>query len=113
MAELAEGVDVLVYEAMRFSFFDDLPEHRHFVRDYHADTLLIGAQAAELGVPKLVLTHLIPSPHDDAERQLFVDDIRSGGYEGEIVVADDMYTCAVGPGGLPQVAAVRATEEQA
>ena len=70
MAELAEGVDVLVYEAMRFSFFDDLPEHRRFVRDYHADTLMIGKQAAELGVPKLVLTHLIPAPRTEADRQL-------------------------------------------
>ena len=112
MAELADGVDVLVYEAMQFSFFDDLPEHRHFVRDYHADTLLIGKQAAELGVPKLVLTHLIPAPSTDAERQLYVDDIRAGGYEGDVVVADDLYTCAVGAGGLPNVPEVDATSEQ-
>jgi ribonuclease Z len=112
MAALADGVDVLVYEAMRFSFFDDLPEHRHFVRDYHADTLRIGEQAAALGVPKVVLTHLIPAPTTDAERQLFVDDLRTGGYEGEVVVADDLYTCAVGSGGLPDIADVDATAEQ-
>ena len=103
VAALAEGVDVLVYEAMRFSFYSDLPQPRRYVTDYHADCPLIGAQAAKLGVPKLVLTHLIPSPTTDAERQLFVDEIRSGGYEGEIVVADDLYTAAVGSGGLPAV----------
>lgn len=112
VAELAEGVDVLVYEAMRFSFFEDLPAHRQFVTDYHADAPLIGAQAAALGVPKLVLTHLIPAPRSDRDRQQFVDEVRSGGYEGELVVADDLYTCAVGDGGLPEVAALDATAEQ-
>ena len=99
VAELAQGVDVLVYEAMRFTFFDDLPSHRRYVTDYHADTRLIGAQAAELGVPTLVLTHLIPAPVDDASRQAFVDEIRAGGYEGELIVPDDLYTAAVGTSG--------------
>lgn len=103
VAELADGVDVLVYEAMRFSFFDDLPPHRRYITEYHADTKLIGVQAAALGVPTLVLTHLIPAPMDDADRQVFIDEVRSGGYEGEVVVADDLYTTAVGSGGLPEV----------
>lgn len=95
VAELADGVDVLVYEAMRFAFFDALPPHRHYVMDYHADTRLIGAQAAALDVPILVLTHLIPAPVSEADRQAYIDDIRSGGYEGEIVVADDLATVLV------------------
>ena len=98
IAELATGVDVLVYEAMRFEPFDDLPAHRRFVLDYHADTRLIGTQAAALGVPKLVLTHLIPPPGTDAERQHFVDDVRAGGYDGEVIVADDLYTTELRPG---------------
>ena len=101
MAALAEGADVVVYEAMRFSFYDNMPTHRHYVMDYHADTKLIGAQAAELSIPKLVLTHLIPPPSNHAERQLYVDEVRSGGYRGEIEVADDLYTCVVGTGGMP------------
>lgn len=112
VAVLAQGCDVLVYEAMRFSFFDDLPAHRHFVMDYHADTKMLGAQAAEIGVPKLVLTHLIPAPTTDAERQIFVDEVRSGGYQGEVVVADDLYTCAVGDGGLPVVNEIVGVAEQ-
>ena len=103
VAALAEGVDVLVYEAMRFSFFEELPERRRYVTDYHADTRLIGKQAHELGVSKLVLTHLIPAPGNDAERQVFVDEVRSGGYQGDLIVADDLYTTAVGTGGLPDV----------
>lgn len=112
VAELAAGVDVLVYEAMRFSFFDELPERRRYVRDYHADTRLIGEQCREIGVPKVVLTHLIPAPSSEAEKQRFVDEVRSGGFEGELVVADDLYTCAVGDGGLPQIERVVATAEQ-
>ena len=112
VAELAEGVDVLVYEAMRFAFYDGMPPHRTFVRDYHADTFLIGKQAAELGVSKLVLTHMIPPPNTDEDRQGFVDDIREGGYRGEVVVADDLYTTAVGEGGLADVRQVDQNAEQ-
>jgi len=90
VAELAAGCDVLVYEAMRFEPIERLPEHRRFILDYHADTRLIGRQAAELGVPILVLTHLIPAPDTDAARQAFVDDVRAGGFEGELIVADDL-----------------------
>lgn len=90
VAALAEGADVLVYEAMRFEPIEQLPEHRRFVLDYHADTRLIGAQAAELGVSTLVLTHLIPAPDTPEDSALFVDDIRAGGYEGVVIVADDL-----------------------
>lgn len=96
VAVLAEGADVLVYEAMRFSHFATLPAKRRYITEYHADTRLIGEQAAALGVPKLVLTHLIPAPTTDAERQLFTDEVRLGGYEGEVVVADDLYTTEIG-----------------
>ena len=108
VAELSAGVDVLVYEAMRFSFYDDLPAHRHYVKDYHADTPLIGEQAAALGVSELILTHLIPAPLTNADRQLFVDEVRAGGYDGDIVVADDLYTTTLGAGEQPNVRNARA-----
>ena len=95
VARLADGVDLLVYEAMRFDPIELLPEKRRFILDYHADTRLIGAQAAALGVPKLVLTHLIPAPTNDSERALFSADVRAGGYVGEIVVADDLQAITV------------------
>lgn len=112
VAELADGVDVLVYEAMRFEFFDGLPPHRQFVTDYHADTRLIGAQAAALGVPTLILTHLIPAPVTEADEQAFIDDIRGGGFEGELIVADDLFTTAVGGGGLPEIPQIDHAAEQ-
>ncbi len=92
VAALADGCDVLVYEAMRFDLIRALPENTHFILDYHADTRLIGAQARELAVPYLILTHLIPAPTTEEERQGFVDDIRGAGYEGELIVADDLAT---------------------
>ena len=87
---LAAGADVLVYEAMRFERIRQRPPHLQFILDYHADTMRIGAQAAELGVPTLVLTHLIPPPESDDDVQAFVDDIRTAGYAGELVVAEDL-----------------------
>jgi ribonuclease Z len=96
VAMLADGADVLVYEAMRFSFIASQPPQRHFIMDYHADTSLIGAQAAELGVPTLMLTHLIPPPVTDADRDEYVADIRNAGYEGELMVCDDLASVTLG-----------------
>lgn len=96
VAELAAGADVLVYEAMRFEPVERLPEHRRFVLEYHADTRLIGRQAAELGVATLVLTHLIPPPDRPGDRERFADDVRGAGFEGTLVVADDLDVVTLG-----------------
>ncbi len=96
VARLAEGADVLVYEAMRFELIENENIGRSFVTDYHADTRLIGKQAAELGTPTLVLTHLIPAPSTPDEVQAFVDDVRSGGFEGELIVANDLDSVTLG-----------------
>lgn len=94
VAELARGADVLVHEAFRREalrpFFGALPHLEH-IASYHADTTELGALAARIGVPRLVLTHLIPAPtpgfvtEDD-----FVEDVRRGGYAGEVTVASDL-----------------------
>lgn len=95
VARLAAGADVLVYEAMRFEVIERLPPERRFILDYHADTRLIGAQARDLGTPTVVLTHLIPPPRNDGEKAPYVADLRGAGYEGEIVVADDLTTVSL------------------
>lgn len=96
VARLADGADVLLYEAMRFSVIKNENLGRDFVTDYHADTTLIGAQAQELGTPTLILTHLIPGPDTPEEKQAFADEVRSGGYTGELIVADDLFTYTLG-----------------
>ena len=95
VAVLAEDADVLVYEAMRFDIVRATPR-RHFIMDYHADTELIGAQAAELGVSTLVLTHLIPPPDSAADKDEYEADIRNAGYQGELIVADDLDSVVLG-----------------
>jgi len=103
MAELSAGADIVIYEALRFEVIERLAEHRRFILDYHADTRLIGAQAAELGVPTLVLTHLIPVPQSEAEKDLFVEDIRRGGFEGDLLVADDLDSVVLSAGQKPMI----------
>ena len=96
VARLADGADVLLYEAMRFSVIEQEDLGRDFITEYHADTRLIGAQAAELGTPTLVLTHLIPPPNTPEETQLYVDEVRSGGFTGELIVAEDLQSVTLG-----------------
>lgn len=95
VAALADGADVLVYEALRFSAIPPAAPNA-FILDYHADTAAIGKQAAALETPTLILTHLIPPPTEESEEQAFHDDIRAGGYEGELIVARDLTSVTLG-----------------
>ena len=90
MADLATGADVLVYEAMRTELVLARSPTRQYVREYHADTVEIGAQAEAIGVPTVMLTHLIPGPTTESEKQAFADDVRAGGYTGRLIVCDDL-----------------------
>ena len=38
--------------------------------------------AARVGVPHVVLTHLIPPPEAPGDVETFVQDLRNGGYSG-------------------------------
>lgn len=88
----AQGADILVYEAFcPAAVPDGLLSDPGRLATYHADTKQIGQSAARLGVPTLILTHLIPAPRTERERQLFIQDIRAGGYEGNLVLAEDLY----------------------
>jgi ribonuclease Z len=52
--------------------------------------LAVGELARSAGVGQLVLTHAIPPPNSDADRQRFIDDVRAGGYAGPVLVASDL-----------------------
>ena len=58
--------------------------------------LLALLMALAVGVPILVLTHLIPPTESDDDVQAFVDDIRTAGYAGELVVAEDLSQVTLG-----------------
>jgi ribonuclease Z len=98
VAALAEGADVLVHEACRASALADAVRGTAFetIFSYHADTVALGEQAAALGVPHLVLTHLIPAPEDEAQEADFESDVRRGGYTGTVSVGRDLMTVTLG-----------------
>ena len=81
---------------MRFAPIEALPPGRRFILDYHIDTRLLGARAAEWGTKTLVLTHLIPEPVTSEDVAAYERDIREGGYPGELLVADDLTEVTLG-----------------
>lgn len=98
--ELSRGADLLVHEACRATAMRDAIAGTVFetIFSYHADSVALGAAASRARVPHLVLTHLIPSPGSDADEQGFVDDVRSGGYDGPVTVGRDLMTFRVSRG---------------
>jgi ribonuclease Z len=99
VADLAADADVLVHEAFRTDalrgFFEIAP-HLETIAAYHADTVELGEMAERIAVPRVVLTHMIPAPDGDRTlKQDFVDDLRRGGYGGEVIVADDLTSVTV------------------
>lgn len=92
VAALAVGADVVVHEVARTRAMQPLIAGTPFERifDYHADSVALGEQAAAIGVPHLVLTHLIPPPVTPEDMDGFAEDLRAGGYEGAITVGADL-----------------------
>ena len=90
---LAAGADVLVHEVRLRSFAEAaVGTHYEPIAAYHADAIDLGASAERAGVGRLVLTHFIPPPIDGYEP--FVDEVRRGGFTGELVAGDDLTTVA-------------------
>jgi ribonuclease Z len=94
VAELATGAQVLVHEAFRrermLKLVGFAPQLEH-IAAYHADTVELGRMAASIRIPTVVLTHLIPAPGSGlTSKEDFADDLQRGGYEGRIIVADDL-----------------------
>jgi ribonuclease Z len=90
--ELSRGVDLLVHEACRATALRDLIVGTRIkaIFSYHADAVELGSLATRAEVRHLVLTHLIPAPNGPEEEQGFVDDVRSGGFTGQVTVGRDL-----------------------
>ena len=84
MRRLAEGADVLIHEAL----LADAVHPR--LLDWNASASAVGELARSAGVGQLVLTHAIPPPTSDAERQRYIDDVRASGFTGPVLVASDL-----------------------
>lgn len=96
---MAAGADVLVHEAIS----PECMQHNNLpswltekLLEHHAEASTVGAMAARLDVPALVITHAVPSPRNDDDRAFFVDAVRHGGYEGDLTIADDLFVASVG-----------------
>jgi len=100
---LARGADVLVHEACRTTALAPLIAGTTFetIFSYHADTVALGAMAERSGVPHVVLTHLIPPPDRPGDAAAFAQDLRDGGYRGEVTVGEDLSAVTLPAGGQP------------
>lgn len=85
---LARDASLLVHEAMLGGVVASGPYAP--IGNYHTDCRELGAMAQEIGVPQLVLTHLIPQPHSPEEAARFGEEVRAGGYRGGLIVAEDL-----------------------
>lgn len=92
--QLSRGAHILVHEACRLTAMSEVIAGTVFenIFDYHADTVPLGAMAERCAIPHLVLTHLIPSPDNDADEMSFEADVRQGGYTGRVTVGRDLMT---------------------
>ena len=95
---LARGADLLVHEACRSSALAPVIAGTVFetIFSYHADTVPLGAMAERVGVPHVVLTHLIPPPDTTVDTEAFAQDLRDGGYTGQITVGEDLHRFEMG-----------------
>jgi ribonuclease BN (tRNA processing enzyme) len=84
MRHLADGADVLIHEALLGEAV------RPALLEWNASASAVGELARAAGVGRLVLTHAIPPPNSDADRQRFIDDVRACGYTGPVLVASDL-----------------------
>ena len=91
---LSAGADLLVHEACRSSAMASMISGTVFetIFSYPADTVELGAMATRVGVPHVVLTHLIPPPEGPVEAKAFADDLLQGGYRGDVTVGEDLTT---------------------
>jgi ribonuclease Z len=98
---LAAGAQVLVHEAFRTKVLSPLFEARpqlERIADYHSDTHELGAMAQRIGVPMLMLTHLIPAPSAPEQVAGFESDLREGGFTGDVIVCADLDSVAIDSG---------------
>jgi ribonuclease Z len=93
--ELCLGADVLVHTVVRRDVIEQIGLPRLLdVLDYHSSVEDAARTAARNRVGTLVLNHLVPAPAPGAEGE-WVERAASH-FDGEIVVASDLATVAVG-----------------
>lgn len=88
--QLVAGADVYVQTVVRPDLVQMVPSARfHDVCDYHSSCEQAGTTAARGAVGTLVLTHQVPPPQPGSDQE-WIDQARGGGFDGEIVFANDL-----------------------
>lgn len=89
MHALARGVDVLVHETLLSSRVPpDLLE-------WNAGARAVGELAAQTHPHTLMLTHLIPAPTSTDDERRYLDEVRTGGFDGVTLVVHDGLRIAI------------------
>lgn len=90
--DFAKGCDVLVHEAFFIDLFVEQSgdEKGRVIGDYHTDTPALGKMCARAEPAALMITHMAPPPKDEDDKQRFVVAVRDGGFEGPVIVCDDL-----------------------
>ncbi|HYM14638.1 MAG TPA: MBL fold metallo-hydrolase [Dehalococcoidia bacterium] len=108
LVQASKGADMLVSEAVHLDMMQTLIERARTngnermagileeACNYHAPTLDVAAMAREAGVPRLVLSHLIPPIPDEGERVAAFIAGMGDIFPGPIDVARDMQRFTVG-----------------
>lgn len=94
---ISTDVDVLITEVIRADGLSGLVTDPDRLLDYHSECSEIGAMAQRARVKQVILTHMVPPPRTANEKAAFASDVRSGGYGGPLIVADDLSTVEVPP----------------
>lgn len=93
LQEFASGADVLVQDVVSTASLiaQGVPlEQVERIARYHADAPSVATLAAGAGVKLVMLTHFIPAPVTTEDEQGFMDELRNGGFAGQILVARDL-----------------------
>jgi ribonuclease BN (tRNA processing enzyme) len=93
LVELARGADLLIHEAMYLPGIDKLagenaPRLREHLLRSHSTTEQVGMVAAEAGVRKLVLSHLVPASPEITD-EMWLEGVRKH-FAGEAIVGRDL-----------------------
>ena len=89
---MSQDADVLVHEAIRAAGLPGLVSNPAKLLAYHAEPAGIGQLAHRARVKHLILTHMVPAPRNGEEKDQYEAEVRSGGFSGQITVADDLFS---------------------
>ena len=93
---ISQNADVLIHEVILGDSLEGKVSNPERLLEYHAKPRAVGEIAAAANVATLVLTHFVPAPSTSREHDAFVREVRRGGFDGDLVLAEDLATIELG-----------------